>query len=199
MHGTHLFCLLVSVNLVNAGCGHTTGLPPQCVEMLCKVIIDKSDGKTDPRNHMGMSPAHLSSSQECLALLYKYGADMGARDDNGRTPLFVACAMNRVECAEFLVNCLDQSEASLLTMDNRGDTPLHAAACNGSVDCLLLLLQFGVDPMHTNQKGLKALDLAIRNKQKICKQLLVEYHIHFNTSSEFDSVLFLATLEVSPS
>lgn len=126
----------------------------------------------------------------------RFGADMDAKDSNGRTPLFVACAMNRVECAEFLVNCLDQSEASLLTMDNRGDTPLHASACNGSVDCLLLLLQFGIDPMVTNNKGLKALELAIRNKQKICKQLLVEYHIHFNTSSDFDSVLFLATLEV---
>ena len=34
-----------------------------------------------------------------------------------------------------------------------GDTPLHAAACNGAVDCLLMLLQYGIDPRSTNTKG----------------------------------------------
>jgi ankyrin repeat protein len=104
--------------------------------------------------------------------------------------------MNRATCAEFLVTSLDQIEQSILLKDHRGDTPLHAAACNGSVECLLLLLQFGIDPRILNDKGLKAIDLAIKNKQKQCRQLLAEYHLHYGTSSDFDSVLFLATLEV---
>lgn len=142
-----------------------------------------------------MSPAHLSGSVDCLEVLYKYGANMAAVDENGRSPLFVACAMNRSDVAEYLINCLDETETSLLTKDTRGDTPLHAAACNGSVDTLLLLLQYGIDPLITNDKGLKAIDLAIRNKQRKCQEMLAEYHLHFSTSSEFDSVLFLATLE----
>ena len=101
----------------------------------------------------------------------------------------------RHECAEYLIDCLDQDETSLIIRDSRGDTPLHASACNGSVECLLLLLQHGVDPMITNQKGLKAIDLAIRNKQNKCRELLAEYHLHYCTASSFDSVLFLATLE----
>ena len=44
--------------------------------------------------------------------------------------------------------------------------------------------------------GLKAIDLAIRNKQDRSKHLLAEYHLHYCTSSDFDSVLFLKTLEV---
>ena len=44
--------------------------------------------------------------------------------------------------------------------------------------------------------GLKAIDLAVRNRHKKCKDILAEYHLHYCTSSEFDSVLFLATLEV---
>jgi ankyrin repeat protein len=142
-----------------------------------------------------MSPAHLSGSVECLEVLYKYGANMAALDENGRSPLFVACAMNRSDVAEYLINCLDETETSLLTKDKRGDTPLHAASCNGSVDTLLLLLQYGIDPLIVNDKGLKAIDLAIRNKQRKCQEMLAEYHLHYSTSSEFDSVLFLATLE----
>ena len=109
--------------------------------------------------------------------------------------LFFACAMNRADCAEFLIDALDHDEASLYDQDARGDTPLHAAACNGAVDCVLLLLQYGVDPRTTNKKELKAIDLALRNKQTECREILAEYHLHFCTSSAFDSVLFLATLE----
>jgi ankyrin repeat protein len=87
-------------------------------------------------------------------------------------------------------------DASLLAKDRRGDTPLHAAACNGSTECLLLLLQYGIDPRTLNDEGLKAIDLAVQNKFDRCKEILSDYHLHFCTSSEFDSVLFLATLKV---
>ena len=80
--------------------------------------------------------------------------------------------------------------------DKRGDTPLHAAACNGSIECLLLLLQHGIDPRLSNNSGLKAIDLAVCNRHKRCKDILAEYHLHYCTSAEFDSMLFLATLQV---
>ncbi len=151
----------------------------------------------DTRNAMKMTPSHLARTPDVLELLYSYGADMSAVDANGRSPLFVSCAMNRESCTEYIIQCLDRERKTeeLYEKDNRGDTPLHAAACNGSVECLLLLLQFGVDPTVANSKGLKAIDLAARNNQTKCRNLLAEYHLHFCTSSEFDSVLFLATLE----
>ncbi len=55
----------------------------------------------------------------------------------------------------------------------------------------------GIDPRMTNDLGLKAVDLAVRNGHAKCREVLAEYHLHYCTSSEFDSVLFLATLEVS--
>jgi len=151
----------------------------------------------DTRNSMKMTPSHLARTPEILELLYSYGADMSAVDANGRSPLFVSCAMNRESLTEYIIQCLDREckTEELYEKDNRGDTPLHAAACNGSVECLLQLLQFGVDPTVSNTKGLKAIDLAARNNQTKCRNLLAEYHLHFCTSSEFDSVLFLATLE----
>jgi len=167
-----------------------------CLEIIFSTAIAEGiERDANAKNNMQMTPAHLARSTEVLEVLFSHGADLSSLDANGRTPLFVACAMNREDCAEFIIGCLDKEGKSLYQKDARGDTPLHAAACNGSVDCLLLLLQFGVDPRIINAKGLKAIDLAIRNKQKKCRDLLAEYHLHFCTSSEFDSVLFLATLE----
>jgi ankyrin repeat protein len=167
----------------------------------CTEILIKGAGGTkeaaEPRNSLQMTPAHLASTAECLEILYKYEADICALDSHQRSPLFVACAMNREDCTDFLVNCLDHMESLLLLKDKRGDTPLHAAACNGSIECLLLLLQYGIDPRMVNDLKLKAIDLAIRNGHPKCRDILAEYHLHYCTSSEFDSVLFLATLVVS--
>ena len=171
----------------------------------------------------------LQISYICDIFVFRYKADIEALDCHQRTPLFIACAMNRESCAEYLIECLDHSdyaqpnssssvphtaaagshsthnhtaaaaataEDKLLRKDRRGDTPLHAAACNGAIECLLLLLQHGIDPRLKNLTGLKAIDLAVRNRHKKCKDVLDEYHLHYCTSSEFDSVLFLATLEV---
>ena len=169
---------------------------------------------------------------------HRFQADLEAQDIHSRTPLFIACAMNREVCAEYLIDCLDQAvsdliienvnnnaltnhgtsaesannknhtggaenktlvsvEDKMMHTDRRGDTPLHAAACNGAVECLLLLLQHGIDPRLKNLTGLKAIDLAVRNRHKKCKDILAEYHLHYCTSGDFDSVLFLAMLEVS--
>eukprot|EP01038_Epipyxis_sp_PR26KG_P009749 gene9749-13116_t len=153
------------------------------------------DSLTEPQNEIGMTPAHLASTPEVLEILYKYDANLIPMDNTNRSPLFVACALNREACAEFLIGCLDLTETSLLIQDHRGDTPLHAAACNDSMECLILLLQYGIDPRMTNNEGLKAIDLAVRNGHMKCRDALAEYHLHYCTSSEFDSVLFLATLE----
>eukprot|EP01041_Mallomonas_annulata_P005388 gene5388-10775_t len=163
----------------------------QCVELLLKTMGTNLNCK----NSMDMTPAHLVRNRACLELLYSYGCDITTTDANGRSPLFVACAMNRADVAEYLIEFLDSDESSLYVGDTRGDTPLHAAACNGSADCVLVLLQHAIDPRMENTKGLKPIDLAIRNKQHKCRELLAEYHLHFCTNSQFDSMLFLATLQ----
>lgn len=150
------------------------------------------------RNSYGMTAAHMAGNMSCLELLHKHGADMAAVDAQSRTPLFIFCLLNNEKCVNFLINSNDSIEY-LYKADYRGDTPLHAAACNGSVECLLTLLQQGIDPRMVNAQNLRAVDLAIRNKQNKCRDILAEYLLHYSTNSDFDSVLFLAALEVSPS
>ena len=147
-------------------------------------------------NSMGMAPMHLAQNAEVMSCLYTANAELKVVDNSNRSPLFVAAAMNRTPCVEFLLDCLGGDDEAVYMIDDRGDTALHAAACNGASESLLLLLQCGITPLMTNNKGLKAIDLAQKNKQKKCREILAQYHLHFATTSDFDSVLFIATLEV---
>ena len=46
-----------------------------------------------------------------------------------------------------------------------------------------------------NDKGCKPLELAIRNQHIACQEILSQYTLHYQTHSNFDSVLFIAALE----
>eukprot|EP00752_Nemacystus_decipiens_P001469 g1445.t1 len=143
-----------------------------------------------------MTPAHLAANNDVLEVLSQHGANLNAKDADLRTPLFVACASDRLEKAEFLCELLEYADQDLGEADKRGDTPMHAAAYNGSTACLLLLLQYGVEPDARNTKGLRPIDLASRRGHKACEKILMEYQLHHHVNnSYFDSVLFLATLE----
>jgi ankyrin repeat protein len=131
-----------------------------------------------------------------METLLEYGADLGAQDSHGRTPLFFAAATDRIEVADFLCDFLDVEGRELGTPDSRGDTPLHAAACNGATACVLLLLQYGTAPSERNLKGMRPIDLAARRGHTAAEKILAEYQLHHAVgNSYFDSVLFLATLE----
>jgi ankyrin repeat protein len=76
-----------------------------------EALIKAAGGKCDITNKMLMTPVHLAQNPECLEVLYAHGANMSAKDANGRSPLFIACAMNRDTVAEYLINCLDSEDA----------------------------------------------------------------------------------------
>jgi ankyrin repeat protein len=170
----------------------------RCIELLVRVGQPRTKKKVvDMANNMGMVPAHLAKNAMAMEALFHHEANFQARDISNRTPLFICAALNRSECVQFIIdNCIDGDEDALYAADSRGDTPLHAAACNGAADCLLLLLQCGINPMIENKAKLRPIDLAIKNKKNKCRELLAQYHLHFATASDFDSVGFIATLEV---
>ncbi|OWZ08571.1 hypothetical protein PHMEG_00018858 [Phytophthora megakarya] len=142
----------------------------QCLQLLL-------DAGADPhgRNAKGFKPSHLAATPECLEALLAFGDDLLQGDKLGRSPLFVACARNRVACVEFLCAWNNQSRSWMLELeDQRGDRAIHAAACNGSTDSLAVLLRYGADPLTNNAKGMSPKDLAVTNNHPDCEALLAQ-------------------------
>ncbi|GLD94760.1 hypothetical protein PINS_up003384 [Pythium insidiosum] len=136
------------------------------------------------RNAKGFKPSHIAKTKECLELLLSYGDDLLQGDKLGRTPLFVACARDRSICVEFLCGWNHQTRSWMLEQeDQRGDRPIHAAACNGSDASLEILLRYGADPLVPNAKGMTPKDLAQSNNHQRCVELLTKAEIELTTTS----------------
>ena len=56
--------------------------------------------------------------------------------------------------------------------DARGDTPMHAAVCNGHTEVLWLLISNGADPNISNARGWTPHDLAVAAGREECRKIL---------------------------
>ncbi|XP_018611838.1 protein phosphatase 1 regulatory subunit 27 isoform X1 [Scleropages formosus] len=71
----------------------------------------------------GMAALHeavLSGNLECVKLLVKYGADIHQRDEDGWTPLHIACSDSFPDIARFLLS----QGASMEVMNESGEKPV---------------------------------------------------------------------------
>ncbi|XP_032220958.2 transient receptor potential cation channel subfamily A member 1 isoform X2 [Nematostella vectensis] len=118
--------------------------------------------------------AAFCGNMELLAMLYKDGADINARDNYGQTALHCAILGKQHEAARFLLN----RKARVHVLDDKQDTPVHVAVRMGDLDLLKELL---IDPhADVNFKGpdqLSALHIAVQtdheNVKSICQLLLL--------------------------
>ena len=72
--------------------------------------------------------------------LLKRGADVNWKDTDGWTPLYNACFCNRLDIVKELLKY--NPELNEQTYDT-GDTAIHTAFSDGSLDCVKLLLATG--------------------------------------------------------
>lgn len=72
----------------------------------------------------GMAALHeavLSGNLECVKLLIKYGADVHQRDEDGWTPLHMACSDGYPEIARYSCKCTDKQHNNIkLLRDGKG-------------------------------------------------------------------------------
>ena len=105
--------------------------------------------------------------QEILTLI-KEGADIGARDKQGNTPLHIAARCNEPVIAMLLID-----EGADVNMKNdAGNTPLHWAAVFDAYEVSEMLLSCGADVNSKNKSGLTAQDRAISKGNFILASLL---------------------------
>ncbi|KAI5460110.1 ankyrin repeat-containing domain protein [Mariannaea sp. PMI_226] len=106
-------------------------------------------------------------------LLVAKDVDLEARDIDGRTPAMFALDQNRVP----VLGCLVDAGASLHSIDNNSNNPLHLAAAYANIDTLEYLLSLdselflGLDTDHPNNSGLTSWDFFQLFRQAIPSQL----------------------------
>ncbi|CAM9221651.1 unnamed protein product [Ascophyllum nodosum] len=140
--------------------------------------------KSPPEGATDAATAHFSAlekkrvttkKRKAVQLIDSGEADLDAGDNEGQTPLHIACYKNYVGIVKQLV----EAGADVTKGDKVGNTPLHTAAVTGAFSVVKYLLERGVPCDPQNLEGLTPLTLAERkapprNKAALLR-LLREY------------------------
>jgi ankyrin repeat protein len=159
---------------------HTSYNNPQLLPDVALLLLEhgadvnariEHEGKDDE----GVTPLHLAAADygrvEVVRVLLEHGANVGAEDNKGRTPLHEAADYRRIETNERvegyvsgkveLVRVLLEHGANVGAEDSEGRTPLHVAAEHAKVEVVRLLLEHGANVGAEDNEGRTPLHKAV--------------------------------------
>jgi ankyrin repeat protein len=136
--------------------------------------------------------AAMHNRADCIPLLLAKGVSPTALDSEGRSALQLACLHSDTDTVQLLLNsgawlaslaaaCMLNAAIAgavdtLAVLSERGasytasadaaagNTPLHAAAAYGSLECVTALLQHGCDATTLNNAGYSTVDMALADE-----------------------------------
>lgn len=128
----------------------------------------------------------LNSHYDCVKLLIDYGARVDILTDDKFSPLYISCQVGDMDCT---VECLGAEQGGMTKElaefgppELNGCTPLYIAVQNGFPNCVMKLLESGVNPDSPTAAGSTPLMIAmyladtIGDKPHIdCAHLLLEH------------------------
>ncbi len=128
-----------------------------------KEMLKEDKAFIHAKDKYGFTALHNAMSEEQFAIvayLITLGADVNAQNDEGISPLHLACY---VENAELLV----KGGADINLTDIRGNTPLHTLISDGEerLELIAYLLSIGANKALANNAGQSPLDFALARQE----------------------------------
>ena len=108
------------------------------------------------KNEDGRTALHVAANERVAKLLLAKGADVNARSNNGETPLHIASGDGRKDVAEALL----ENGADMNAETRAGKTPLHDAAMGAQAEMVEFLVKNGANVEAKAADGWTALDIA---------------------------------------
>jgi len=114
--------------------------------------------------------ARSGTLEDIKGIVAKNPDVLNAKNDNGFTPLILACYRGNNEVAKFIID----NSNTINTSSDIG-SPLMASVVKGNIVMVELLLQKGANPDITDSNGLTALIYATQFQNKVAIELLLKY------------------------
>ncbi|KAL8918089.1 MAG: hypothetical protein Q9172_005561 [Xanthocarpia lactea] len=148
-------------------------------------LLLKLRATVDPQDSRGATALHYAASwPEALKSLIRAGADVGARDTDGKTALH---RTHRVECIDLLLN----GGLEVDDRDKRSETPLHKASQDVDQTLVEYLLKRGASPSAESFDGTplhKVLSAKYITNYFSVVQILLEYGADTNARRPSDGM-----------
>ena len=141
---------------------------------IVELLLAVKDVQIDAEDEFSSKPLHYAvegGHTELAELLIQHGADVNAKNNEGKTPLDLATARNRSAIAKLLVE--------------RGATVsnIYIAAQLGNIDKVKAFLEQGIDVNAKVENGFTPLFLAVRNNDVGIARLLLSKGADVNTKN----------------
>ncbi|GMI01741.1 hypothetical protein TrST_g10401 [Triparma strigata] len=150
-------------------------------EDIADLILSSSDSDPDARDKWtGMAPMHHAAHLGLLVTVSKLlwrQADINILDNNGTTPLMMACANGNFKMVDLLL----EENADPEKRDNYHWNALFYAAYGGSLEVTQRILNEGVNKRLKDKKKLMAIDWAEYMKHGEIAALLETFTIEMST------------------
>ena len=150
--------------------------------LLCLPEVDVNRRNADDHD-TALQEAVFMKRTEVVQLLIDAGADVDTQNNEGRSPLHVACKSGELDIVKMLV----EAGAGVRATDNQGCTCLMLAAWHGHTDIVRYLV--GVPEVELNHQSRAAassntaLHLAARNKRTDVVQVLIDAGADIDTQN----------------
>jgi ankyrin repeat protein len=157
------------------------------------------DGGADvnAKDGNGRTPLHWVETKEVAELLIAEGADVHAKDEWGFTPLREAAANGHKEIVELLIS----KGADVNAIADNGATPLDGAIFMKRTEIVELLITNGADVNATSDVGITPLHYAVGEGHKEIVELLIANGADVNAketgATPLDGAIFLKRTETA--